>query len=319
MFSVVVCTYNGAKYIREQIGSILGQTMPVDEIVICDDGSTDDTLGIVESAGKDCNCQFRVFQNEVQLGFKANFFSAIDRCNGDLIFLADQDDVWHPDKVKTVVGWFESHPDKNVVFSDASLIDEKGVAKEGSLWQRFGFDKKKQRFFDHGCALDIWMWSNRATGATIAVRKHFVDTTSWRKLADGYHDSIIAWQGVVSRSIGYIPMKLMDYRLHGEQVCGAEDLPAELYYSPLRPCPHIRVGGDINFFPEKEQKQVDFIVKRASFKNVWFGWGTISHLALYVKTYRGWAFKFFVYDLYISVRHSLKRVKNGCLRRNCCV
>ena len=319
MLSVVVCTYNGAKYIQEQLDSILGQTMPVDEIVICDDGSTDDTLEKVERAGKDCHCQFRVFQNERKLGFKANFFNAIDRCNGDLVFLADQDDVWHPDEVKTVVDWSESHPDKNVVFSDASLIDENGVARDGSLWQRFGFDKKKQRFFEHGCAMDIWMWSNRATGATMAVRKHFVDTTSWKGIADGYHDSIIAWQGIVSHSIGCIPKKLMNYRLHDEQVCGAENMPAELFYSPLKPCPNVPVKCDIHNFPEEEQKRVDFIVKRAFFKNIWFGWGTISHLTSYVKTYRGWAIRFFAYDLYISVKHSLKRVKNECFCHRCCI
>lgn len=306
--SVALCTYNGAKYIETQLRSILGQTRTVDEIVVCDDGSNDGTVEIVENMRKGSDVSILLFRNERNVGFKENFFNAIDRCRGDLVFLADQDDAWHPNKVETVVKWFELHPDKQAVFTDALLMDENGVSVEGNLWQRFGFDKKKQRFFDHGCALDIWMWSNRATGATMAVKKDFVATASWRGIADRYHDHIIAWQGVVSHSLGYIDEKLMDYRLHEEQVCGAKGMPSELQYLPLKPCPEFRFGCDRDSLPVREQKQVDFILKRASFKNTWFGWGAIANLGSYVKIYHGWAYKFFLYDYGVSVKHSLKRV-----------
>ena len=304
MLSVAICTYNGARFIHEQITSVLGQTMPVDEIVLCDDCSTDDTLHVVENMKKNANVTFRVFRNEKNIGFRKNFFNAIELCKGDLVFLADQDDIWHPNKVETIVNWFDRHPDKQVVFTDASLIDERGAAIDGGLWQRFGFDKEKQRFFNHGCALDIWMWSNRATGATMAVKKGFVETLSWRDSADMYHDHIIAWQGVISHSIGYLSEKLMNYRLHDGQTCGANNMPMELQYTPLKPCPTFFWGKDIDALPIKERQQVEFILKRAMFKNTKFGWGSVSHLRSYVRIYRAWAYKFFFYDWCVSVKHS---------------
>lgn len=306
MLSVAICTYNGARFIREQIASILGQTVPVDEIVVCDDCSTDDTLEIVESMKTKANVLFRVFRNEENVGFKENFFNAIERCNGDLVFLADQDDVWHPDKVETIVNWFEGHPDKQVVFTDASLIDDRGIAIEGSLWERFGFDSKKQRFFNHGCALDIWMWSNRATGATMAVRKSFVEK-GWRAFSDKYHDEVIALQGIASHAMGYISQRLMDYRLHDDQVCGAAETPLELQYTPLKPCPELSLGSCFDALPVKERQHVEFVLKRAMPKKTRFGWDPITNLCSYVRIYRAWAFMFFIYDLGVFVKHSFRK------------
>lgn len=303
MLSVAICTYNGAKFIREQITSILGQSMPVDEIVVCDDCSTDDTLEIVEAMKKNSNVPFRVFRNEKNIGFKDNFFNAIERCQGDLVFLSDQDDVWHPNKVETMVNWFNRHPDKQVVFTDASLIDVHGTRIQGGLWQRFGFDKKKQRFFDHGGALDIWMWSNRATGATMAFKKDFV-RNEWRDFASTYHDEIIAFQGVVLHALGYIPQQLMDYRLHDGQFCGADAMPLSLQYTPLKPCPDFSWKDGAGTLPLRERQHLDFVLKRASLKNTKFGWGPLSHLRSYVRNYRSWAYKFFLYDWCVSLKHS---------------
>lgn len=311
--SVALCIYNGAKYIREQLESILNQTKRVDEIVLCDDGSHDDTLAIVEDIRVNSDVTIRVYRNEHNVGFKENFFNAIDRCQGELVFLADQDDVWHSNKVETIVKWFDSHSDKMVVFTDATLIDGDGKPLEGSLWQRFGFDWKKQKYFDHGYALDIWGWSNRATGATMAVRKDFIDQIQWRQYANKFHDSIISWQGVATHSIGYINDKLVDYRLHDAQVCGADDMPVEFHNNPLKPvyADFLYPGfleNDIQFIPETAQRNVTFILERSLFKKTWFGWGPISHIRSYTHFYHAWAYKFFLFDWYISVRHSLKRI-----------
>ena len=121
--SVALCTYNGAKYIEEQIRSILDQTLPVDEIVVCDDGSTDETPQIVEEIAKDVSVDIHVYRNDNNLGVCANFQKAVDLCQGDIVFLSDQDDIWYPHKVKTIVDWFDNNPNKSVVFSNADLID----------------------------------------------------------------------------------------------------------------------------------------------------------------------------------------------------
>lgn len=94
-----MCTYNGEKYLREQIDSILQQTHPADEIIIQDDGSTDKTVNIIlEYQGK--HGEIHLFRNETRLGINGNFYSAMERTSCDYIAIADQDDVWATDKIE---------------------------------------------------------------------------------------------------------------------------------------------------------------------------------------------------------------------------
>ena len=97
--SVVMCTYNGEKFIRQQIDSILSQTHPIDELIIQDDYSTDKTYNIL--------CEYairfpyiRVIRNEQQSGINSNFFSALQRANGEYIAISDQDDIWELNKIE---------------------------------------------------------------------------------------------------------------------------------------------------------------------------------------------------------------------------
>ena len=94
--SVVMCTYNGEKYIREQIDSILQQTYSVDEIIIQDDCSTDGTCEVLYEY-QQRYAQKQVIRNKRNIGFNPNFFSAIARAKGDYIAIADQDDIWELD------------------------------------------------------------------------------------------------------------------------------------------------------------------------------------------------------------------------------
>ena len=105
--SVAMCTYFGKDYIRDQLLSIHRQTVPVDEIVICDDCSEDDTVEIIRKLTKQYDLPVRLFINEWNYGYKKNFEQAICRCTGDIIFLSDQDDTWIPTKVETIVNYFD--------------------------------------------------------------------------------------------------------------------------------------------------------------------------------------------------------------------
>jgi len=91
--SVALCTYNGELYLREQLESILKQTFPPDEIIICDDGSTDTTIKILEEFRRKSFIPVKVYYNKENLGVSKNFEKAISLCSGDIIFLSDQDDV----------------------------------------------------------------------------------------------------------------------------------------------------------------------------------------------------------------------------------
>lgn len=106
--SIILCTYNGARFIREQLDSIVAQTYPLLEVIIQDDGSTDDTVAI-------CNeyaARFpyiKVRRNEHNLGFNLNFKSAAMRAQGDFVAISDQDDVWMADKIETLVAHIGDH------------------------------------------------------------------------------------------------------------------------------------------------------------------------------------------------------------------
>src|SRR5574344_1867255 len=152
MISVALCTYNGEKYIEEQLLSIIHQTEKVDEIVVCDDCSVDNTIKKVEHiAVEHPEITFNIKVNEQNLGVTKNFEKAIFLCKGDIVFLSDQDDVWNPNKVASIVQWFEKHPDKSTVFTNAILIDEQGsLYHDKTTFYYFGFTKKQLYYIDKG-------------------------------------------------------------------------------------------------------------------------------------------------------------------------
>ena|SRR2546421_3140447 len=93
-FLVAMCTYNGARHVREQLESFAAQTrLPADELVICDDCSTDQTINILPDFGAGASFPVHIQVNKFNLGSTKNFEQAISFCHGDLIALSDQDDV----------------------------------------------------------------------------------------------------------------------------------------------------------------------------------------------------------------------------------
>ena len=221
--SVALCTFNGSKYVEEQIRSILNQTMPVDEIVVCDDGSMDDTLTMVEELSSETEIAIRIFRNEQQMGPSWNFNKAIELCQGDIVFLSDQDDVWCDNKVQVVIDWFDKNPHVSVVFSDAALIDEKGsLVTTCSLWDCIGFTPKARKSFDDGFGIELFAFENRATGATMAVRRDFAMSSGFVSICDDIvlHDGALSLLALERDALGYIPQLLTRYRCHGNQSVG---------------------------------------------------------------------------------------------------
>ncbi|EGP4825731.1 glycosyltransferase family 2 protein [Enterococcus faecium] len=142
--SVCIATFNGGRYLREQLDSILSQLSAEDEVVISDDGSVDDTWDILtEYAEKDKRIQ--LFSGPRQ-GLIANFGYAIQQTKGDLIFLADQDDVWLETKVKKITDYFEQNPDQLVVVSDLIIVDSELQEIHDSY---FSFRNSKEGWFNN--------------------------------------------------------------------------------------------------------------------------------------------------------------------------
>ncbi|RUT70404.1 glycosyltransferase family 2 protein [Flavobacterium cupreum] len=135
MISVCIATYNGEKYIREQLLSILFQLESDDEIIISDDHSTDETISIIKSLNDN---RIKIFFN-VKKGYTNNFQNAIMQASGDHIFLSDQDDVWEKNKVKIVSGFLKNH---DFVVSNAKIVDENLVPTGLTFFEMRGGGKK---------------------------------------------------------------------------------------------------------------------------------------------------------------------------------
>ena len=314
--SVALCTYNGSKYIEEQLRSILNQTMRVDEIVICDDGSTDDTIQIIEKVKKEALADIRIYRNETNLGVCANFQKAVDLCQGDIVFLSDQDDVWYPHKVKTVSGWFDANPDKSVVFTNADLIDETGkYYTMDTLFDRVGFERDMREYFDSGCELPVFYYCNHATGATMAIHERFEFANSCSK--DCLHDEVIALMAIQRHRLGYLSESLIKYRTHDMQNNGifSSKLMARFCFNEKHLLdPEISNGRlerwKFQFTEETKEYQV-FLRWRSLQKYSFFGFvNAFRHAFDYKKVYKKKWFSFCQYDYKNSLKHSLYRIKN---------
>lgn len=123
--SVALGVFNGEMYITEQVESILNQSLPVDELIVSDDASSDASVSIVQDIIKNTRSETTITLviNEENAGYTKNFERAISHCSGDLIFLSDHDDVWDPAKVEEVVNVFQKDPDVSMVYHDAEYAD----------------------------------------------------------------------------------------------------------------------------------------------------------------------------------------------------
>lgn len=128
MITVCMATYNGEKFIREQLQTILEQSKRADEVIICDDASKDNTVAIVEQfiSQNRLNDTWKLYRNTENKGYPGNFYYAMEKCRGDIVFLADQDDIWHINKIEKMCDLLEREPDIKVLSCKFGLIDVSG-------------------------------------------------------------------------------------------------------------------------------------------------------------------------------------------------
>lgn len=135
MISVCMATYNGEKFIKEQLESILKQLASTDEVIISDDGSTDNTIGVITSFGDN---RIKLFFNEEEHGFTRNFENALKHASGDYIFLSDQDDVWLDNKVDICLEFLKN---ADLVISDCKTTDANLKVISNSRFKDFHIHK----------------------------------------------------------------------------------------------------------------------------------------------------------------------------------
>lgn len=143
--SIAMATYNGEEYLKEQLNSFAMQSRLPDELVICDDCSSDETILIIEEFIRISPFSVRLIKNSINLGYIKNFEKALSLCTGELIFLSDQDDVWFSEKIQCVENTFNESEDTLLVVHDGKIVDERlnwnGATSLSQVRSGFGGDE----------------------------------------------------------------------------------------------------------------------------------------------------------------------------------
>lgn len=215
MISIAMATYNGSKFLRMQLDSILKQTLTFDEIVICDDNSEDNTLEILNEYAKNDN-RFKIIINNHNLGFKKNFEKALNLCTGNFIALCDQDDLWLPNHIETL---YNNIGDRLLVCGDAELTDRQGNRINQRLSKIKNFNKKGDdcksifRF--------IAYYQNPFQGASMMMRREFLNIALPIPTSVKYHDVWFAHLACAMNKFIYIDKPITMYRMHGSNASGS--------------------------------------------------------------------------------------------------
>jgi glycosyltransferase involved in cell wall biosynthesis len=231
MISVALCTYNGARFLHDQLESIAGQTLLPSEIVVSDDNSFDGTQAIVDEfeaslSQRGLPLVVRKLSNPRPLGVAKNFERAIEECRGDVIALCDQDDVWASEKMASIMGVFETHPNADLVFTNANLIGSNGEDTGQTLFETLRVPRNilidpNQRW------LPLLLRRNLVTGATVAFRANLARAAmpfpeSW------LHDEWLAMWAAMTGQIHALDENLVGYRQHGSNEIGVTNLTARV-------------------------------------------------------------------------------------------
>jgi glycosyltransferase involved in cell wall biosynthesis len=220
--SIAMAAYNGAAFLPEQLASIAAQTLAPYELVITDDGSTDASIAIIEDFAASAPFPVRLHRNHIRLGHKDNFLRAAQLCTGGLIAFCDQDDIWHPDKLRKCAATFTA--------PDVLLCIHSGRVWHGG--ENFGFrlpDFQAPRLHPK-LSLDPLFTH---PGFAMVFRKSVLDITD-NAIRPGdilapaesgavmSHDQWIYFLAAITGKIVTLPDELCQYRQHGANACGAE-------------------------------------------------------------------------------------------------
>jgi glycosyltransferase involved in cell wall biosynthesis len=203
--SVVMCTYNGAKFIREQIDTILAQTYPLYEFLIFDDASEDETYSILEGYAAN-NKIIRVYQNKINIGFSNNFKNALLTAKGDVIALADQDDIWQANKIERMLSeWDET---SLLIYCNSIRIKDQIPVNllPDAAYRRFeGTNAKKIFLF------------NTVSGHAMMIKKQLIDI-AFPLPDEVYYDWWFAIVAAYNGGVKYVEETLVFQRVHSNNV-----------------------------------------------------------------------------------------------------
>lgn len=222
--AILLATYNGEKYLSQQLDSILNQTYQNIKIYVSDDFSTDKTMDILKEYSLKYADRIVILPNEKKLGGACNnFLSLVERVDSDIYFFCDQDDVWNSDKIEKTVRCFETQSDKNIpllVHSDLKVVD----ANLNEISPSFLSLTNKSK---HLTWKEYLVENNNVVGCTSAINKSLAKMyiRNYQKINKDklfMHDSFFALLASIAGNIEFIDEALINYRQHGNNSVGAK-------------------------------------------------------------------------------------------------
>lgn len=306
MNSIAMCTYNGEAFIKEQLESIIGQTLPPDEIIICDDCSSDKTVEIIEKTLENWNGNWHLVCNTRNLGYKKNFQKAISLCHGDIIYLSDQDDIWQLNKIELMNDVFLKNSNAVTVFHDVELVDANLRPLYPSFWKNsLNFDYQA---FMNGDYRQIFK-QNVMQGSACAFRREV-----FNKAKNFPHEAIHdEWLLLISMCMGkVIPLScvLMKYRQDNNAIGG---LPVSALQKINKWINNFKHANEENYLELKRRKSVmDALVVRVHAKRLNINSFNIASYDMFLK-YRleaiethNWKLIFMISEYKAFYRESIK-------------
>lgn len=233
--SVALCTFNGARYIHEQLHSIAQQSVVPDELVISDDGSSDDTLAVIDKTLEQlaqsipafAATRISVLKNSSPLGVTKNFEQAITATTGDIVVLCDQDDVWLPNKLQQMLAAFSSSQDSVFVFGDADLVDAQGEPLGMTLFDGLSLKFSERNGIEGGKAVDVLIKRNIVTGATAGFTRD-IAIAAFPFPAGWVHDEWLAMVAALKHSRFVVLEALLGYRQHDDNQIGVKKTDSQV-------------------------------------------------------------------------------------------
>lgn len=264
---MVLCTWNGARWLPQLLRSLARQRAAPDELVVQDDASDDRSVAVVEEFASNAPFPVRLERNDVRVGSTRNFGIALARAGGEVLALADQDDVWFPDKLARLGEEFAADPTVTMVFSDAVLIGEDGREIGPSLWGTRGVDRTlRTRPVVGACD-----FARRplTTGCTMAVRRRAVEAAL--PLPDELDDPAGVmrhdrWLSLVAAAVGTVralPEPLLGFRVHPAQETGVLHDGPSRRRAMVRTARHVASAASTEEEHEVRARQLSVAAHRA--------------------------------------------------------
>lgn len=292
--SIVMTTYNGESFLLNQMESLRNQTVPIYQVIILDDRSTDKTVQIVkEYIEKNNLTNWELHVNDYNVGWKVNFKNGFDLATGDYIFPCDQDDIWHTDKCEKMVACMKEHPGLELLVSNYELMST-GTDNGSKEYVRQAKEMLDDGSFKMLPLDETWAYIVRP-GCTFCFTRAYYEQINNIWNTDFAHDAILWRYSRLDHQMGILNLKLIDFRRHGDNATSyvkrTRQTEIETFKGYLR---FYEFGLDMD--QDKRSKVIiengaEFLKRRIEFyqhKNI-IQWMILGlRYSKYYLTYRGW-------------------------------